>query len=157
MKKLLLIIFCIVHCALCIELKSQVVVSASIDSVQMFIGEQAKLTIKAIQPQDYTLQFPIFSDSIASNLELVSTLKPDTVQLENEKLQISNSYIVTAFDSALIYIPGLAGLALWYSLTQGAASGVVDLLMMGLVPFIVGDIVKILGAASVSKVFLPKD
>ncbi len=58
---------------------------------------------------------------------------------------------------ALIYIPGLAGLALWYSLTQGAAIGVVDLLMMGLVPFIVGDIVKILGAASVSKVFLPKD
>ena len=58
---------------------------------------------------------------------------------------------------ALIYIPGLAGLALWYSLTQGAAIGVVDLLMMGLVPFIVGDIVKILRAASVSKVFLPKD
>ena len=58
---------------------------------------------------------------------------------------------------ALIYIPGLAGLALWSSLTQGATLGVVDLLMMGLVPFIVGDIVKILGAASVSKVFLPKD
>ena len=58
---------------------------------------------------------------------------------------------------ALIYIPGLAGLALWYSLTQGATIGVVDLLMMGLIPFIAGDIVKILGAASVSKVFLPKD
>ena len=58
---------------------------------------------------------------------------------------------------ALIYIPGLAGLALWFNLTQGATIGVVDLLMMGLVPFIVGDIVKILGAASVSKVFLPKD
>ena len=58
---------------------------------------------------------------------------------------------------ALIYIPGLAGLALWFNLTQGATIGIVDLLMMGLVPFIVGDIVKILGAASVSKVFLPKD
>ena len=58
---------------------------------------------------------------------------------------------------ALIYIPGLAGLALWYSLTQGASIGLVDLLMMGLVPFIAGDIVKILGAASVSKAFLPKD
>ena len=58
---------------------------------------------------------------------------------------------------ALIYIPGLACLALWYSLTQGVTIGVVDLLMMGLVPFIAGDIVKILGAASVSKVFLPKD
>ena len=58
---------------------------------------------------------------------------------------------------ALIYIPGLAGLALWFSLTQGTAIGIVDLLMMGLVPFILGDIVKILGAASVSKVFLPKN
>lgn len=58
---------------------------------------------------------------------------------------------------ALIYIPGLAGLALWFSLTQGATIGIVDLLMMGLVPFIAGDIVKILGAASVSKAFLPKD
>ncbi len=58
---------------------------------------------------------------------------------------------------ALIYIPGLAGLALWFNLTQGATISIVDLLMMGLVPFIFGDIVKILGAAGVSKVFLPKD
>lgn len=57
---------------------------------------------------------------------------------------------------ALIYIPGLAGLALFLSY-QGISFGIVDLLMMGLVPFIAGDIVKILGAASVSKVFLPKD
>ena len=58
---------------------------------------------------------------------------------------------------AFIYIPGLAGLALWFNITQGASIGIVDLLMMGLVPFIFGDIVKILGAAGVSKVFLPKD
>lgn len=57
---------------------------------------------------------------------------------------------------ALIYIPGLAGLALSLS-SQGMAFGFVDLLMMGLVPFIAGDIVKILAAAGVSKVFLPKD
>ena len=94
------------QCALCIDLKSQVVVSADIDSVQMFIGQQAKLSIQAIQPQDYTLQFPIFSDTIVSNLELVSTLKPDTVLLDNEQLQVTNSYIVTSFDSALIYMPG---------------------------------------------------
>ena len=58
---------------------------------------------------------------------------------------------------ALIYIPGLAGLSLWLSLTQGTTVGIVDLLMMGLIPFIIGDIVKILGVASISKVFLPKD
>ena len=58
---------------------------------------------------------------------------------------------------ALIYIPGLLGLAIWFNVAQGSAIGIVDLLMMGLVPFILGDIVKILGAASISKVFLPKD
>ena len=57
---------------------------------------------------------------------------------------------------ALIYIPGLAGLALFLT-SQGTTFGVMDLLMMGLIPFIAGDIVKILGAATVSKVFLPKD
>jgi biotin transport system substrate-specific component len=57
---------------------------------------------------------------------------------------------------ALIYIPGLAGLALFLGM-QGTPVGIVDLLMMGLIPFIAGDIVKILGVASLSKVFLPKD
>ena len=65
--------------------------------------------------------------------------------------------VIVIANFALIYIPGLIGLAVWYSLTQGATIGVVDLLMMGLVPFILGDIVKVLGAASVSKAFLPKD
>ena len=106
MKKLIVVILCIVHCALCIDIKSQVVVSADIDSVQMFIGQQAKLSIQAIQPKDYTLQFPVFSDTIITNLELVSTLKPDTLQLDNERLQVTNSYIVTSFDSALLYMPG---------------------------------------------------
>lgn len=65
--------------------------------------------------------------------------------------------VIATANFALIYIPGLAGLALWFSLTQGTALGVADLLMMGLVPFIAGDVVKILGAASLSKAFLPKD
>ena len=55
-----------------------------------------------------------------------------------------------------VYIPGLAGLAL-FLYVQGMSFGIIDLLMMGLIPFIAGDIVKILAAASVSKVFLPKD
>lgn len=57
---------------------------------------------------------------------------------------------------AFIYIPGLAFLGLFLSM-QGTPIGIVDLLMMGLIPFIAGDIVKIIAAASVSKIFLPKD
>jgi biotin transport system substrate-specific component len=65
--------------------------------------------------------------------------------------------VIGVANFALIYIPGLAGLALWFYFAQGTTLGVVDLLMMGLVPFIAGDIVKVLGAAAVSKAFLPKD
>lgn len=57
----------------------------------------------------------------------------------------------------LIYIPGLAGLALWSYLTQGVVLSVYSLLMMGLVPFIFGEIIKVLGASAFSKVFLPKE
>lgn len=64
--------------------------------------------------------------------------------------------VIGVANFALIYIPGLAGLALFLS-SQGMTFGIVDLLMMGLIPFIAGDIVKILGAAAISKAFLPKD
>ena len=58
---------------------------------------------------------------------------------------------------AIIYIPGLVGLAIWAYMTQGAMLSIPELLIMGFVPFIIGDIVKILCASSVSKVFLPKE
>ena len=65
--------------------------------------------------------------------------------------------VISVANFALIYIPGLLGLALWFYLTQGTALGITDILLMGLVPFIFGDLVKIIGTAGVSKVFLPKE
>ena len=65
--------------------------------------------------------------------------------------------VVSIANFALIYIPGLIGLAIWAYITQGAVLGIVDLLLMGLVPFIFGDLIKIAGTAGLSKVFLPKD
>lgn len=57
----------------------------------------------------------------------------------------------------LIYIPGLIGLATFTYFNQGILLSIPQLLVMGLVPFLIGDIVKILAASSVSKVFLPKN
>ena len=86
------------------SLYAQITVSASIDSVQLFIGQQTKLSLQATQPQGLALQFPHFSDTVVTNLELVSTLPSDTLQLDNGLLQVTNSYIVTSFDSALVFI-----------------------------------------------------
>lgn len=106
MKKLYIIILCILHIAYSIDLKSQVTVSATIDSVQIFIGQQTNLSIKAVQPKDLALQFPLFSDTIVNQLEIVSIATPDTLTLGNGLQQITHQYTVTAFDSTLIFLPG---------------------------------------------------
>jgi biotin transport system substrate-specific component len=57
----------------------------------------------------------------------------------------------------LIYIPGLIGLGAWIYIVNGTAPGIWTLLAMGLLPFIVGDVIKIGGAAAFSKAVTPKE
>lgn len=90
-------------------LKAQSVsVSAEMDSVNIWIGQQTKFTISAIQPENKVLSFPVFSDTIVSGLEIVGQCKRDTAVLSTGDIKVSDSYVVTAFDSALILVPGQA-------------------------------------------------
>ncbi|MFC2021742.1 biotin transporter BioY [Chloroflexota bacterium] len=57
---------------------------------------------------------------------------------------------------ALIYIPGLLQLHLWLNLVSGKAIGFSQILTMGLVPFIVGDVIKAIAAAAVARGITPK-
>lgn len=56
----------------------------------------------------------------------------------------------------LIHIPGLLQLGFWLSLVKGVQSTPLELLWMGTIPFIIGDLVKIALAAGVTKVITPK-
>ncbi|MFA5316837.1 MAG: biotin transporter BioY [Dehalococcoidales bacterium] len=56
----------------------------------------------------------------------------------------------------LIYLPGLAQLGLWLNLVKGQAVGWSQVLVMGLYPFIAGEIVKIGIAAVVARGITPK-
>lgn len=57
----------------------------------------------------------------------------------------------------LIYIPGVAILGASIYFAKGSFPSIIELLIMGVVPFIFGDILKILGATVTSKVLLPKN
>ncbi|MEG3225480.1 MAG: biotin transporter BioY [Methanobacteriales archaeon Met13] len=57
---------------------------------------------------------------------------------------------------ALIYVPGLLGLGLWVYLVKGSYPTFLNLISMGLLPFLVGDLVKIGGAAALTKAITPK-
>lgn len=56
----------------------------------------------------------------------------------------------------LIYVPGLIWLGLWLNLVKGSPATFVSLLTMGLIPFLAGDIIKVVLAAAVAKGITPK-
>lgn len=57
----------------------------------------------------------------------------------------------------LIYVPGVIGLAAFMYVANGTVPGVWTLLAMGVLPFVIGDIIKIGGAAALAKAVTPKD
>lgn len=57
----------------------------------------------------------------------------------------------------LIHLPGLLQLGLWFYLVRGKALTLWSLLWMGTVPFLIGDITKILAAAAAAKIITPKE
>lgn len=57
----------------------------------------------------------------------------------------------------LIQVPGLSVLALWFKVTTGTVPSLQEILNLGFLPFVPGDVIKILLAASVAKVVLPKN
>jgi biotin transport system substrate-specific component len=56
----------------------------------------------------------------------------------------------------LVYVPGLGGLYIWLNLAKGMTLSVYQLLAMGLLPFIAGDVLKIVAAAALARVITPK-
>lgn len=80
-------------------------VKTHIDSTSLWIGNQTKLSFQVTQPQNLKIDFPLFSDTITSGLEIVEKLKADTVKAENGNILVTQSYNVTAFEDSLITIP----------------------------------------------------
>jgi biotin transport system substrate-specific component len=64
--------------------------------------------------------------------------------------------LMLAANFILIYVPGLLQLGLWISLIKGQSVTVMQTLNLGLWPFVAGDVIKILLAAGIARVVLPK-
>ena len=57
---------------------------------------------------------------------------------------------------AIIHSLGLLQLYSWLSLVKHTSIGLLELLMMGTIPFIAGDLTKIFAAAAIAKIVTPK-
>lgn len=57
----------------------------------------------------------------------------------------------------IVYLPGMLNLALWLNMAQGRSVGFGEILWMGAVPFIPGDIIKSFIAALIADLITPKE
>lgn len=86
-----------------------VTVEAKIDSLQILIGEQAKIQLQVAMDAKQRAIFPVFTDTLIRGVELVETAKPDTQFLnDRQRMLITQEYTVTSFDSALYYLPPMS-------------------------------------------------
>lgn len=88
--------------------QAQVTVSASIDSTQILVGEQAKLHLEISMDANQKLRLPILNDTLVTGVEIVDIATPDTQMLNDDKRWlITQDYTLTSFDSAFYYLPPL--------------------------------------------------
>lgn len=105
MKKFFLLILWTVS-AFCTVQAQSVTVEATIDSLQILIGEQARVRLQVALDADQRAQFPVYQDTLVQGVEIVEMAKPDTQLLNGGKRAvITQEYVITSFDSALYYLP----------------------------------------------------
>ena len=83
----------------------QVNVTATLDSTLILIGGQIDLKLEVSQPSNLKINFPLFTDTITKNVEIVEKGEIDSLRLDNNRLVLSQLYRITSFDSGLHYIP----------------------------------------------------
>ena len=82
-----------------------VIVNAEIDSVQRFIGQQAKIKLVVSYDADKHLVMPDFDKELVKGVEILES-KLDTVALnDGKRYSITQEYTVTSFDTTLYVIP----------------------------------------------------
>lgn len=88
-----------------------VTVEAQIDSLQILIGEQAKIQLQVAMDAKQRAIFPVYGDTLVHGVEIVEIAKPDTQYLnDRQRLLITQEYTVTSFDSALYYLPPMSAM-----------------------------------------------
>lgn len=83
-----------------------VTVDATIDSLQILIGEQAKIKLQVALDADKRAIFPVYTDTLVRGVEVLDVAKPDTQLLnDGRRSLITQEYTITSFDSALYFLP----------------------------------------------------
>lgn len=84
-------------------------VEQRIDSLQMLIGEQTLLHLKATAPRGAKVVMPSFKpqQQITPGVEVVEQGKDETKQIGDDRIEVTRDYTITSFDERVYAIPAL--------------------------------------------------
>ncbi len=80
-------------------------VSASFDTSMIYIGDQIGFTITVDQPDDISVELPLFRDTIITNIEILAGPVIDTISDNDGRISIIGKYLITSFDSGYYQVP----------------------------------------------------
>ena len=93
----------------CSTLAFSQTVEQRIDSLQLLIGQQTILHLKATARKGARIVLPSFKpqDQIVPGVEVVEQSKGDTMQMGDDRIQVSRDYTLTSFDEKVYVVPAL--------------------------------------------------
>ncbi len=77
---------------------------ASIDTNAITIGDRLKYEVGVTMPENAQVQWPMYVDTLTSNIEILNRSKIDTASSKSG-ISIRQQYIITSFDSGYFEIP----------------------------------------------------
>lgn len=83
----------------------QIKATATLDSLQILIGDQVNFTLELEKPENLTMDFPILAENISEYIEILRQSPIDTTILENNAIRLVQSFLITSFDSGEHRIP----------------------------------------------------
>lgn len=85
-----------------------IIVTATIDSTTIFIGDQTDLHLQATLAETETVQMPVYGETLIPGIEIVDRTETDSTRLKDGRLQLSQSLTITSFKDSLFYISPIA-------------------------------------------------
>ncbi|MBR1547082.1 MAG: hypothetical protein IJ633_09900 [Prevotella sp.] len=89
-----------------VKMTAQVGVEATIDSIQMFIGQQVHVTVTATAPANAKVVFPTYKprEQMVQGVEILAISEEQSKEVDHGR-QSTRVYTLTSFDGNLYYLP----------------------------------------------------
>lgn len=81
-----------------------IVVSASIDSTSLMIGDQTDLHLQVTQEKSERVEMPVFGETLQDGIEIVDKTIVDTLPLSDGRIQLNQYLTLTSFKDSLFSI-----------------------------------------------------